>query len=180
MFTVIGDTLGGLPYFLFSCCSIGTSLGLTLGGIPGFLRSDVSIVASLGATLVGIPFFLVYVCTRGYGACCWCCLVDYLCVTWSQPCSSYFSTSHHRPLCLLIDFWYATLGMMLNISSSFISAVWYVSLIVAKWCFNVSTKYISASVAALADDTLGILTFWGGNYTNPEILSDIVFVTNTF
>ena len=109
--------------FTFSLCSIGTSLRITPGGLPGFLRSGVSIGTSIGTTLGGLPGFLVYVCTFGVVACSCCCLVGYLCVTCACPCSVSFSTSHRRPVFLLVNCCSAPLGMMLNNSARFLSAV---------------------------------------------------------
>ena len=164
--TLLGSTLGGLTGFLSSCCSIWSSLRVTLGGLLGFLHSGVFIGTSLGATLGGLRGFLVCVCTLGVGACCWCCIVGYLCVTCTRPWSSYFYTSHRRPLFLLVDCCSVLLGVMLNNSARFLSAVWCASLIVSKGAFgvgwfNASTKYLAASLAASEDDTLGVFIFWG-------------------
>ena len=88
--------------------------------------------------------------------------MHYLCVSllWG------FSTSRRHSLCLLVYCCSDSLGMMLNNSARFLSSMWCVSLIFAKGefdvrCFNASTKSQDYSVAASADDTLGIFTFWG-------------------
>ena len=153
-------------WFSFYCCTIGDSLGVTLGGFPGFIFSGVFIDVSLGATLGGLSGFLVCVFTLGVGAWFWCCLVGYSCFICSRACSGSFYTSYYILLCLFVDCFYATLGTILNNYARFLSVVWCVSFIVAKvafgvGCFNASTKYWAANVAASEDDTLGIFTFCG-------------------
>ena len=61
-------------------------------------------------------------------------------------------------------FFSGPLVMILNHSSSFLSAMCCVSFIVVQGafvvgCFNASTESIAASIAASADDTLGIFKF---------------------
>ena len=148
--TLLGANLGGLSCFLFPCCSIYTPIDVTLLGLPYFLCSCVSIVNSLGATLEGLPGFLVCVCNLGVGVCCLFFLMVYLCVTCVRPCSSSFSASHCSLLCLLVYCLYAPLGIMLNNSAIFLSAVLFVPLIVTKGAFDVGFLTLSLNIKLLA------------------------------
>ena len=131
--------------------------------------------------------FFFGICTFGYGVWCWCCLVGYRCVigalTWSgltdTSCLSCYCT-----LCLFVDCCSEAFGMMSDCSDKLLNNLLYLSFIVANGAFglgfcNASTKFCADIVAASADDTISILTFWGENYTLSEILSDLVSVTNT-
>ena len=91
--------------------------------------------------IVGIG---VCVFTIGVDAFFCCCLVGYLCITCASAYYGLFSTSFRLPLFLFVQCCSDTLGMKLNISARFPSAVCCVSFIVAKGafvvgCFNAST-----------------------------------------
>ena len=154
------------PLFLTIC----TLLGSTLGYLPGFLflfllHRHFTWHHYWRYSKVFCSSFTIGT-SLGIGACYYSCLVGYICVTFVQPCSGSFSTSHRSPLFLLVNWFSSPIGMMLNNSARFLSDVLFASLIVAKYvfvvgCFNASTKYRADSVAASADDTLGIFTFWG-------------------
>ena len=178
----------GSIWLIYSYVTIGTSLGENLGGLPGFLLSCVYIVTLLGSTLGGLTCFIFCVWTLWAGVWCCCCIVGYRCVTGALTWSGSNDTSclyHRRPLCMLVDCCSASFGMMLNNSARLINVLICVSFIVANVAFDVgfynsSTKSRAASVAASSENTLGIITFWGGNSTTSEKISDIFFVTNTF
>ena len=101
--TLLGANLGGLPGFLFYCVSIFTSLDVTLVVLPGSICYGVSTGTSCGATFGGLlVFFCVF--TLGVGVWCLCCLVGYQFIICDNSCYGSISTSHRRPLFLLVDF----------------------------------------------------------------------------
>ena len=114
-------------YFILltsSWVTIDNWFSITLGVLPGFLFFGVSICVSLGSTLGGIPDLILFLFTLGVGAYFWCFLVGYWCITCARTCSGFFSTSLCLPLCLFVDCCYYTLGIKLNSSARFLSAVW--------------------------------------------------------
>ena len=146
--------------------TIGTWFEVTLGDLSGFLIYGFSIGFLLGSTPGGHPGLIVCVFTLGFGAwfCCW--LVGYLCITSERVCSGFFYTSLCLPLFLFFHCCSANLGMILKSSARYLSAVWCVSFISAKWVFDVGyfnafNKACADNIAASADDTLGIFTFCG-------------------
>ena len=172
-----------LSRFPFYFISIGTLICVTIGNHPGFLCSGISIVALHGATLgslTGLLFaFAPLELVSGVAVALW----GYQCITCERPWYGSIFTSNPLPLCLLVDIYYASLGMILNNYARFINAVWCVSLIVTKGPFGVGfcdyyTKSSIASVVASAYKTLIILTFWVGNSTMSAIFSGIVSATN--
>ena len=134
--TLLGATFVDCPGFLFSFVSIGNFIGVTLIGLPVFLCYGVSIGTSCGANFGGLLGFF-YVLTLGVGVWCLCCLVGYQFIICDKSWYGSISTSNRHPLFLLVGFFSAPLGIILNNSARFISAIWCVSLIFAKGEFRV-------------------------------------------
>ena len=79
--------------------------------------------------------------------------MGYLCISCARTCSGLFSTSLSIPLRLFVDCCHSTLGMKLNSSARFLSAVWCVLFIVAivvsvVGSFNASNKSHADNVVA--------------------------------
>ena len=120
--TLLGANIIGLTGFLFSYVYIVISLGVTLVVLPGFICYGVSTGTSCGATFGGLPGFFC-VSTLGVGAWYCCCLVGYRFIICAHYWYCSISTSHSRPLVLLVDFLSAPLGIILNNSARFIYAI---------------------------------------------------------
>ena len=164
--------------------TIGTWFSVPLGCLQDFIFYGVSIFVSLGSSLGGLPGLPVCIFTLGVGHCGFCCLVGYLCITCARTCYGFISNSLCLPLFLFVDCGHSTLVMKFNSSARFLSAVWCVLFIIAKFVFfvgsfNASNKSCDDNVAAFGRWHSGNLQILWKHSMTSAIISDLISVVNT-
>ena len=151
------------------CLSISCVVIIIVGAVC-LASSCVTSVTTHGATLVGVQGFRSSVTvTLRSGACFWYCLVGNRCVTGSLTC--FVPDSHlwvwlQRPLFLSVIFLFPSFGMIFKVYAWLRNDVWCVSFNIANvvagtgFC-NALIKYRAMSVAASAEEIIGISTLFG-------------------